>query len=72
MKILPAYRVAVNTRFEMEQMHGELIGKLNEITWLQYENQRNINLIFHKLGIEGEEKIMEEILFTKKIEDYVK
>ena len=72
MKFFPAYRVAVNTRYEMEQMHGELMGKLNEITWLQYENRKEINLIMRKLGIDGEAKTIEEILVAKENENYIK
>lgn len=68
MSLFPSYRVATNTRFETEQMYGEIMGKLNEITYLQYENQNNINLIFHKLGMDSDEKIMEEILIRKENE----
>lgn len=72
MMIFPAYRVAVNTRFEMEQMHGELMGKLNEITWLQYENRKDINLILRKLGVDKEARLTEEILVARENENYIK
>ena len=72
MMIFPAYRVAVNTRFEMEQMHGELMSKLNEITWLQYENRKDINLILRKLGVDKEARLTEEILVARENENYIK
>lgn len=72
MKFFPAYRVAVNTRREMEQMHGELMGKLNEVTWLQYENRKDIDLIMRKLGMNKESKLIEEILVKKEHENYIK
>ena len=48
------------------------MGKLNEITWLQYENRKEINLIMRKLGIDGEAKTIEEILVAKENENYIK
>lgn len=72
MKFFPAYRVAVNTRREIEQMHGELMGKLNEVTWLQYENRKDIDLIIRKLGMDKESKLIEEIMVKKEHENYIK
>lgn len=71
MKVFPAYRVVVNSRFEMEEMHREQMNKLNEITWLQKENRKDINLIFQKLGMNQSQSFAERILLDRENENYV-
>lgn len=70
MKVFPAYRVVVNSRFEMEEMHREQMNKLNEITWLQKENRKDINLIFQKLGMNQSQSFAERILLDRENENY--
>ena len=48
------------------------MGKLNEVTWLQYENRKDIDLIMRKLGMNKESKLIEEILVKKEHENYIK
>ena len=69
MKVLPAYRVAVNTRVDMEQMHREQMSKLNEIVWLQKEARKDINLILQKLGMDQNQLFAEKILLEKENEN---
>lgn len=75
-KFLPTYRAAHNTRLEMEQLYGQamsqIMNKMNEISWLLYENRKDINSILYKMGIDDEEKYIDDIKASIKNENHIK
>lgn len=59
--IFPSYRVASNMRHEMEQMHGELIGKLNQVIQAQEHNSGEIKKIKESLKVDDWDYLQMEV-----------
>lgn len=65
MFLSPTYRVASNSRFELEQTRSAIMEKINEMKEIQLDNQNRINLILRKLEIDEDERILDEIIYGK-------
>lgn len=57
MAILPAYRVSVNTRYEMEQLYSSMTARMDYLLSEQRKILNEVDMLHKKLGIDFDEKM---------------